>query len=278
MTYFAPKVTTPVADKDVARTFGEASLSLNHSQTVVANGSVELDGTATSGSVVVEWPAPDDIFAWDVATFTTTEDGETVDVFAEASPDPYYAAGTYEQNTLESEQGMELSINEPVDAISVNRYDASTNTEVFVADGTGTKLGSVTDPGDTATVSGLGLSAGDTVYVGATGGTNSPTAYNDVNVNYPYQFAEFDVMAGARNILSGVSTEPGYQYEFKAIAPGTVAPEDDGSVWVETAGPMRRGDRLGADPSNNVRFRADLSRADTANNPTLDSVARRYKL
>lgn len=51
---------------------------------------------------------------------------------------------------------------------------------------------------------------------------------------------------------------------------------DGGSTWTEIAGPIERGDKIPADPSNEARFRVDFSRASTANNPTLDSIARRW--
>jgi hypothetical protein len=53
---------------------------------------------------------------------------------------------------------------------------------------------------------------------------------------------------------------------------------DGGSTWTEVAGPVRRGDAIPVDPQNRVRFRIELSRADTANDPTLGAVARRYVL
>jgi hypothetical protein len=51
---------------------------------------VEIDiNPATSGSAVIEWDRgiPTDIFEWDVATFTRTLDGETVDVYVAYSSD-----------------------------------------------------------------------------------------------------------------------------------------------------------------------------------------------
>lgn len=107
---------------------------------IVADGEpahIELDGDATSGTVHVEWPDPQDIYAWDTALFQTSPDNETIDVYVE---------------------------------------------------------------------------------------------------------------------------------------------EYQGGSWTEIAGPISRGDSIGADPSNNVRYRAELSRTDTANNPTLDAIYRRIKL
>lgn len=51
---------------------------------------------------------------------------------------------------------------------------------------------------------------------------------------------------------------------------------DGGSTWDEIAGPISRGQQIGASPDSEVRFRVDISREDTANNPTLDSVYRRW--
>jgi hypothetical protein len=51
--------------------------------------------------------------------------------------------------------------------------------------------------------------------------------------------------------------------------------EYDGSSWVEIAGPISTGDTIPANPDRNVRFRVELSRTDTANNPRLHQIARR---
>lgn len=54
--------------------------------------------------------------------------------------------------------------------------------------------------------------------------------------------------------------------------------ENDGSGWTEIAGPISRGQEITADPANECRFRVDISRASTANNPTLDAIYRRWVL
>jgi hypothetical protein len=53
--------------------------------------------------------------------------------------------------------------------------------------------------------------------------------------------------------------------------------EYDGS-WTEIQGPISRGDKITASPSNNVRLRAEISRADTSNSPSLDSIARTWEI
>ncbi|WDY79109.1 hypothetical protein ORFS12 [Halorubrum tailed virus] len=53
---------------------------------------------------------------------------------------------------------------------------------------------------------------------------------------------------------------------------------DDGTTWDEIQGPISRGDQIVAPPSAAVRFRVGLSREDTSNNPTLDSIYLRYEV
>jgi hypothetical protein len=51
---------------------------------------------------------------------------------------------------------------------------------------------------------------------------------------------------------------------------------DGGDTWTEVAGPIARGDDIPVSSSDEMRFRVDLSRADTANEPRLDAIYRRY--
>lgn len=51
---------------------------------------------------------------------------------------------------------------------------------------------------------------------------------------------------------------------------------DGGSTWTEIQGPISRGDQINADPGSRVRFRVELARSDTSNNPTLDAIYRRW--
>ena len=53
---------------------------------------------------------------------------------------------------------------------------------------------------------------------------------------------------------------------------------DGGTTWDEIQGPISRGDQIDAPPSAAVRFRVDLSREDTFNNPTLDRINLRYEV
>ena len=51
---------------------------------------------------------------------------------------------------------------------------------------------------------------------------------------------------------------------------------DGGDSWTEIQGPIGRGDQINADPGSRVRFRVELARSDTSNNPTLDAIYRRW--
>jgi hypothetical protein len=53
---------------------------------------------------------------------------------------------------------------------------------------------------------------------------------------------------------------------------------DGGSTWTEIQGPISRNDEIQADPGSRVRFRVELSRSDTSNNPTLDAIYRRWEV
>lgn len=51
--------------------------------------------------------------------------------------------------------------------------------------------------------------------------------------------------------------------------------ENDGTGWVEIAGPISRGQSITAAPESDVRFRVDFDRVDTVNEPRVDSLYRR---
>ena len=53
---------------------------------------------------------------------------------------------------------------------------------------------------------------------------------------------------------------------------------DGGTTWDEIQGPISRGEKIDAPPSAAVRFRVELSREDTSNNPTLDRIYLRYEV
>jgi hypothetical protein len=44
---------------------------------------IDVEAGIPSGTAYVEWPTPNDVYAWDTATFQRTVDSETVDVYVE---------------------------------------------------------------------------------------------------------------------------------------------------------------------------------------------------
>lgn len=50
--------------------------------------------------------------------------------------------------------------------------------------------------------------------------------------------------------------------------------EEYSGSWTEIAGPVSNGDGIPANPTNNVRFRIEISRASTGNNPVLKQIKR----
>lgn len=53
---------------------------------------------------------------------------------------------------------------------------------------------------------------------------------------------------------------------------------DGGSTWTEIAGPISRGQDITADSNNECRFRVDISRSSTANEPSIDAIYQRWTL
>jgi len=55
----------------------------------IAGDILDMEGLTPvkSGTAVVEWPQPNDVYRWDAATFQVTADGETVEVYVEESVD-----------------------------------------------------------------------------------------------------------------------------------------------------------------------------------------------
>jgi hypothetical protein len=51
-----------------------------------------------------------------------------------------------------------------------------------------------------------------------------------------------------------------------------------GGTWSDIAGPVRRGDAIPADPSNNVRYRVEITTPTASDRAILRSIYRRRKL
>jgi hypothetical protein len=279
---FAPDVSLPVADKDIARNFGETGLSVTQDSTEIVDGSIQLANPAGN---TVSRPTDDTTFN------DEAEAGLVIN--------PNTAAG-----------GVEV-------AVSANTVPGGSETAYLerVSDGQMIDTADVSgaSAGDRVELRGS-LSAGTdyAVYLYA-GGTSRDTGYNS-NPTYPYEDADVDIVDGwfdgsadsayARCLndiqllgaLDGVVItewdtpgDPpddvvGWDIAFYTVTRDSETvdvfiEEAQGSPgWTEIAGPVTDGDSIPADKANDVRFRIELSRSDTANIPTLDSIGRRWKL
>lgn len=271
MSNFAPKSDRPAALKDVTRTFAESNVSVTHTDTAVSGESVRLLGG------YADIPNSDGSFnttGWRGVNFVPNVDISTVR--AEFMAD------------------------------SNNANEAR-----VVRDSDGTVMGSITggpwSPNTEIELTGLGLSAGTEYRLQARNTAGWDYGNRGGGYTYPFKSAALDVVdsgssprawtwvggpeASSGNVIIEFGTPGtppadvvGWDVAYFSATPDgeTVkiyVEEAQGSPgWTEVAGPLKRGDAIPADPENDVRFRVEISRASTANNPTLDSILRRYKL
>jgi hypothetical protein len=123
-----------------------------------------------------------------------------------------------------------------------------------------------------------------------TDATNRIRFYNDTNGTAIRRFFIFDSIQEGTNKASTGSAyvewpEPNDVFRWDSVTfqqtldSETVqvdVQEDDGSGWTTIATDVSRGQDITADPESRVRFKVTLERSDTANNPTLDAIARRW--
>lgn len=259
--------TPQVSDKDTAETFAESDVTVTHSQTETAAESVEL-GTAAGSSTHNTSP--------DYGTSTSGWWGLLVEPNRDAT-------------------GITF------DVTNAMSYDIS---KVAIKDhSTGNTLDSVSAvSGDTGVTLSADMSSGSRYRFVCNGGVERQS-----NVGTPLSYTDFDVVAGwgdgvqddhsywLTNLSMTLVAKSGsayvewpypndiYRWDAatfqKTVDNESVdiyIEEDGGSGWTEIAGPITRGQDISADPSSKCRFRVDLSRASTANNPRLDSVYRRW--
>ena len=258
---------TPVADKNVALSFAESNVSVSGMVDTI-NGSLTLDNSIAIGA--------------------TSSDID-----------------------ISSSVGVRINPNTSIDEIRVTYpvYSSGITRLRVMRTNDDTVMGSTTggpwSGGDTISISGLGLSTGTTydVVYDAEGAVYN-AGYN--SISYPQTAPAVDVTTGVKGtgtngnfyfnaltapLSSGSATvewgPPSDVYAWDT-AVYTATPdsetievyveEDQSGGWTEIAGPITRGASIDADPANDVRFRAEISRTDTSNDPTLDSIARRWKL
>jgi hypothetical protein len=313
---------------DQAQSFTETDLTINHTNTQVADGSIELSGSQTSGNALIMWDkgVPTDIFEYDIATYTETPDGETVTVDVETAgfgtvddfesgnlvveADPW---GDWSNDTgnLSAQQSTVLagswsgeftSANENVNVDLVRNPAAQIRTvELLVQIDNQTGNGSDAHP--IRIRSGSDLASG--LQFNGDGSLQSPpgsdisgswsagTLYKVILKNHDYSADTYDLELIDEDASSTVVSETGLNFDTSVADADTIRIQNytgasGGTVNVyldaiqsnvfqtEFSDISRNFDISSISTDKNVKLRANLSRNDTSNNPTLDSAYRSW--
>lgn len=260
-----PPADYPAALKDVARTFTESDVSLTHDATEVANGSVRFPDTPTDCG-------------------SGTDAGSTNGARG--------LAFTPEGDLL----GVRVSTyTDAVTHVWVEDTDQNLIAETSISGGSGVISASLSS-GTQYLLKGDAGGASYTVYEGSSSfPIDGPTVTVDAGLG---TYGNPDTAEPVRNFsaVTGLISSGGVTVEWPAPADvyawdlaqlqrsvdgetvDVFVEADDGSGWTEIAGPIARGAPIDADADSNVRFRVEIARSNRNNDPTLDMVARRFKL
>lgn len=226
-----------IAFKDKAETFVETNASIN------------VEGGYVNNESVVMAPEPETV-SWNLST----DGGNITETVGTIDTTPYDTLGgtyTYQKESLGTGylnidfNGVDISDTLPGEDVDISGLEGEYDIVVTLDD--------EYSNGDPATTTGE-LS------------TNGPATLTNAFIGWPqpddiYRWDAATFQATLDNESVDVYVEES---------------TDGGSTWTEIDGPINRGDMITAAANSEVRFRVELARADTANNPTLDSIYRRY--
>jgi hypothetical protein len=264
---------------DMAETFGESDVTVGQSGVRIRGGSLEIDGTGAS--------VPADSYTYNDSTsrgfrFTPKQDISTIEVLVSSQTGTASTAfvADLNENLITSKTG-------PFSAGDVITLSAnlSAGTEYAVGlwdDGNAITYGTPQDgdydyPRDSSTLTINSASVGAHPDDDSSSTESFSVAYGLKWVKVPGTSGTATVEWPAPTDIYAWDTAT-FQTTLDAETVGVYIEEDQADGWTEIAGTISRGDPIDADPSNNVRYRIELSRADTGNNPTLDAIYRRIKL
>ena len=261
----------PVASKDRAETFTENDLSLSNNKTTVKSESLGLKDKATGSAV----------------------DGANLN--SSANSTDHFGVQVNPNTQLTGFTGILGSAGISIEYVRL--YDIDNGVEI--------DRDSSVSAGSSFEVTGA-IEANTTYWLTAFSSEFGSVDFNS-SPSYSYTSSDFDVTGGVsqssdnadwwimesitslKGRLSGssiISWDPPndvYRWDastFQFTPDGETVKvyveENDGSGWTEIQGPISRGDQIEADPGSNVRFRVELARSDTSNNPTLDAIYRRW--
>jgi len=255
-----------IAQKDAAETFGESDVSLSFSASEVSNESIQLMGDVTDSFDV---GSGNDGFTGSVSSDVQINVGNTYFTQLAGYVDSGASSSTF---TVYGEGGKEL-VSKTIDS-----PDGDTKAEFSESD-----YSRPFESGETVTVtqtaSGADILQNDTDYYGNLMEIQPNTLYSGNYTSYVLQTTP----DRGSVVVEWPDRNDVYRWDaatFQTTPDGETVEvyveEDDGSSWTKIAGPISRGDQIDADPGSQVRFRVELSRSDTANNPTLDAIYRRW--
>ena len=261
-----------------AETFEEPDLTLTHTNSEVASESVQIAGTITGSTADPEDPGPSTYSATDprglVINPNRTLTGVETQVNADVSGVTTLSLVSDSDGSLIASKSISgsgtysITADTPLEPGARYRVlvdaDGASYTHIHGTDNTAPASSSDVDIvsgwntyGETSRTTSLN-------YVTALYGVSSGTAY--IERPYPPGVHSWDA-------ATFQATPDGETVEV-FVEEST----DGGTTWDEIQGPISRGDQIDAPPSAAVRFRVELSREDTSNNPTLDRIYLRYEV
>jgi hypothetical protein len=293
-----------------ALTFSETDVNVTNTNTTVTDGSIELTGSETSGNAIISWTdsmPPADLAAWDAVWYQETLDGETVTVDAVEDPtfvddfeDGDISGWTGDTGALSAQQSTvltddwtgELSSSNSNNVVSSPSVGVSTQKLSFVVQIDGQSANSSEyvffQPRDSggSTLEQLYFRDGGPIEWGFDGtellaSWSVDTRY-EVEIFGQYPTNTVDVDINGTTVGSGLSlstTVDGWSDVRIANYTGETAQtrsafiDNFNTLYPTISTDIRDGSDISSHPAKtSVRARANLSRADTANDPSFDSV------
>jgi len=261
-----------------AETFEEPDLTLTHTDSEVASESVQIK----AGTVIGSTADPEDPYATGSAT----------------SPSGLVI------NPNRTLSGVETQVDANVSGVTTLRLVSDSDGSLIASksiSGSGTYSITADTPLEPGARYRVVVDADGATYTDALGDTNTASASSsDVDIVSGYLSGSVTSRTISLNYVTALyPSTSGTAYIERPYPPGVhswdaatfqATPDgetvevfveestDGGTTWDEIQGPISRGDQIDAPPSAAVRFRVELSREDTSNNPTLDRIYLRYEV
>lgn len=272
---------TPIASHPVSLTEGaaewdEPEFTLHTDGTTAVDGGLELGGSAAWSYDESAFTSTEMTNPWRSSTFTFgVEVGE---VRMTVAPSPGGTTGNVNM--------MRMSDNTQVGSATLGSPGTvHTFTGPFQADQYGFvftgDIGFASGLDDTFTA-GTNLRFDGSGETGGTdwGGTSRVNGLSRLEVDFSTEpdTATPILEPTATDVFSWDSVSRTLAPDGESVGVYIETSSDGGATWTEVAGPVSRGADIPVASDKELRFRVDLSRADTANNPRIESLYWRFTL